>query len=115
MNEKIYTIEEIKKYIFQILKKYGIKRAYIFDSYARNEATKNSDVDIMISGGEQIKTILDMAGLELELRDILKKDVDVISEEVYLEEEDDEDGELVRKIFMNNVMKERIQIYEELQ
>lgn len=112
MSEKIYTIEEIKKYIFQILRKYGIQRAYIFGSYARNEATKNSDVDIMIVGGEQLKTILDMAGFEIELRNILKKDVDVISEEVYLEEDTDEDGELARKIFMNNVMKERVQIYE---
>lgn len=112
MSEKVYTIEEIKRYIFKILRKYGIQKAYIFGSYARNEATKNSDVDIMIVGGEQLKTILDMTGFEIELKNILKKDVDVISEEVYLEEDTDEDGELARKIFMNNVMKERVQIYE---
>ena len=112
MSDKIYTIEEIKKCIFQILKKYGIERAYLFGSYARNEANKNSDVDIMIVGGKRLKTLLDMAGFEIELKEMLKKDVDVISEEVYLEEDADEDGELARKIFMNNVMKERIQIYE---
>lgn len=112
MSEKIYTVEEIKKYILQILKKYGIERAYVFGSYARNEANKNSDIDIMIAGGNQINTLLDMAAFEIELRDILKKKVDVISEEVYLEEDNDEDGELARKIFMKNVMKERIKIYE---
>ena len=44
--------------------------------------------------------------------EVLKKKVDVISEEVYSEEDDDEDGELARKLFMRNVMKERVAIYE---
>lgn len=112
MNEKIYTLEEIKEHIFNILKKYGIKKAYIFGSYARNEAKKNSDIDIMIAGGNKIKTLLDITSFELELKEALKKKIDLISEEVYSEEDDDEDGELARKIFMKNVMKERIAIYE---
>lgn len=33
-------------------------------------------------------------------------------EEIFLEKDSDEDGELARKLFMNNVMKERVQIYE---
>lgn len=53
-----------------------------------------------------------MAGFEIDLKNALKKNVDVISEEVYLEEDDDEDGELARKLFMKNVMQERIMIYE---
>lgn len=112
MNEKIYSLEEIKKYILKVLKKYGVEKAYIFGSYARNEANPNSDVDIMIVGGSKIKTLLDMAGLEIDLKNALKKNVDVISEEVYLEEDDDEDGELARKLFMKNVMQERVMIYE---
>ena len=112
MNEKIYTLEEIREHIFNILKKYGIEKAYIFGSYARNEAKKNSDVDIMIVGGNRIKTLLDITSFEIELNEALKKKVDIISEEVYSEEDDDEDGELARKIFMKNVMKERVAIYE---
>lgn len=112
MNEKIYSLEEIKKYILKVLKEYGVEKAYIFGSYARNEANPNSDVDIMIVGGSKIKTILDMAGFEIDLKNALKKNVDVISEEVYLEEDDDEDGELARKLFMKNVMQERVMIYE---
>lgn len=111
MNERIYTLNEIQKYILNILKKYEIKKAYIFGSYARNEATKNSDVDIMIVGGDKINTLIDMAGFEIELRSALEKNVDVISEEVYTEEDDDIDGELARKLFMKNVMKERVAIY----
>ncbi len=48
MSEKVYTIEEIKKLIYEIFKKYGIEKAYIFGSYARGEAKQDSDVDIMI-------------------------------------------------------------------
>lgn len=112
LEDTIYSVEDIKKNIFNILKKYGIKKAYIFGSYARNEANKNSDIDIMIVGGIRLKTLLDMADFEIELMKVLKKNVDVISEEVYSEEDDDEDGELARKLFMKNVMRERILIYE---
>ena len=112
MSEKVYTIEEIKICIFKILKKYGIKKAYIFGSYARHEANKNSNIDIMIVGGDKIKTLLDMIGFEMELKNILKNDVNVISEEVYLEKDSDKDGELARKLFMKNVLEERIQIFE---
>ena len=112
MSKKVYTIEEIKNNILKILKKYNIERAYVFGSYARNEANQDSDVDIMIAGGKKIRTLLDMTGFEIELKRALKKNVDVISEEVYSEEDDDEDGELARKLFMKNVMQERVKIYE---
>ena len=42
MHEKVYTIEEIKEMIYDILKKYGIEKAYIFGSYARGEANQQS-------------------------------------------------------------------------
>lgn len=48
LTEKIYTIEEIKTITYKIFKKYNIKEAYIFGSYARGEATRNSDIDIII-------------------------------------------------------------------
>ena len=46
------TIEKIKEIITPICKKYGVKRAYLFGSYARNEATEKSDVDIRIESGK---------------------------------------------------------------
>ena len=41
-------LERIKRLITPIAKKYKLKSVYIFGSYARNEATKDSDVDILI-------------------------------------------------------------------
>ena len=42
------TIASIKRKIVPLLKQEGIKKAGIFGSYARGEAKKNSDIDILI-------------------------------------------------------------------
>jgi len=58
-----------------ILKKNNIARAGIFGSYARGEAKKNSDVDILIkfNGG-----LLSLVNLERELEESLGKKVDLL-------------------------------------
>ena len=71
MSEKVYTIEEIKEMIYDILKKYGIEKAYIFGSYARGEANQQSDIDIMIKKGK-LKTLLQLSALAYEIEQILK-------------------------------------------
>ena len=73
-------IEDMKKKIRTILKKYGIVRAGIFGSYARGEQKKNSDVDILIEPPTDRKfSLLDLVGLEFELENILNKKVDLVS------------------------------------
>ncbi len=69
-------ISKLKAKIKPILRKNKIARAGIFGSYARGEQNKNSDIDILIEfkGG-----LLDLVGLELELRKILKKKVDLLT------------------------------------
>jgi predicted nucleotidyltransferase len=42
-----YTIEQIKEKIKPIAEKYSIPAVYLFGSYARGEATANSDVDLL--------------------------------------------------------------------
>lgn len=66
----------------------------------------------MIVGGNKLKTLLDMINFEMKLEKILNKKVDVICEEVYSEEDDEEDGELAKKLFLKNIIKERVKIYE---
>ena len=113
MSEKVYTIEEIKKMIYDILKKYGIEKAYIFGSYARGEADKKSDVDIMIKKGK-LKTLLQLSALAYEIEQILKKQVDIVIEETYTDDiqYDSETIKLAKNIFYNEVKKERLNIYE---
>ena len=49
MNEKIYNIDEIKTISTEVFKKLNaIDKAYLFGSYARNEAKENSDIDFLL-------------------------------------------------------------------
>lgn len=72
------TIKAIKVKIVPILKRQGVIKAAIFGSAARNEITKNSDIDILVKLAKN-KSLLDLVGLKLELEDKLGRDVDVIS------------------------------------
>lgn len=71
------VLEKIKPKIIQILKKYNIKKAGIFGSYARGEQKKNSDIDIIIEPPKGIG--LGFIDIELELESKLKKKVDLLS------------------------------------
>ena len=75
--KEIYTIKKIKDTIKPILNKYGIYDINLFGSYARGEATKDSDVDIYCDKGN-IKTLIDQVLLEEELKNALNKEVDII-------------------------------------
>ena len=113
MSEKVYSIKEIKELIYDILKKYGVEKAYIFGSYARGEADKKSDIDIMIKKGK-LKTLLQLSALAYEIEQALKKQIDIVIEETYTKDVnyDSETIKLAKKIFYNEIKKERLSIYE---
>jgi len=69
-------IEEIKRKILPILKKYGVTKAGIFGSVARGEETKKSDIDILVEINTRM-SLLDFVGLKLELEDALGIPVDL--------------------------------------
>lgn len=48
MSDKIYTIEEIKSKLNIILKDKDVYSVILFGSYAKNTATQNSDIDLLI-------------------------------------------------------------------
>ena len=54
MSEKIYTIEEIKAILKKILKNMPVYTVILFGSYAKNKATKNSDIDLVIDTKETL-------------------------------------------------------------
>ena len=63
--------------ILPILKAAGVRRAAIFGSLARGEATDESDVDLLIDPPEHA-SLLDIVGLKLDLEDKLGRKVDVV-------------------------------------
>ena len=79
MDAKIKLSEEIKKKIISILVKYGIKKILIFGSYARNEATPNSDLDLIVEFPEGT-SLLDHIGIEFELSEALNMKIDLLSQ-----------------------------------
>ena len=114
MNTKIYTFDEIKSIAKPIIEKYKIKKAYLFGSYAREEAKSNSDVDIMIiKENSNINKLLDLAEFEEALQKALDKNVDVIIEETYLDNtvEDNKYGKLAKELFYKQVKKDRRVLY----
>ncbi len=72
------TRNEIKSVIIPILQKYDIIKASLFGSIVRGEATEESDIDILVEF-KKGRTLFDLVGLKMELEDILKKRVDVLT------------------------------------
>ena len=74
----VYSIAEIKERVIPIAENYGVKRVVLFGSYARGEATENSDVDFRIDEGK-IHDLFALSDFRLDLEDILCKKVDVVT------------------------------------
>lgn len=76
-------IAKIRRVIVPILKKNGVVKAGIFGSYARGEATKKSDVDILIKFNARArKSLLDLVGLELDIEEEVGRKVDLVEYDV---------------------------------
>ncbi|MBO4666583.1 MAG: nucleotidyltransferase domain-containing protein, partial [Bacilli bacterium] len=70
INSGILTIKQIKERIKPVMAKHNIKEVYLFGSYSRGEATRNSDVDIYCDNGD-INSLYDEVGLVEELENAL--------------------------------------------
>ncbi len=55
MKKTIYTKEKISESVQSLLKKYHAEKAILFGSYARGEATEESDIDLIIVGGAEFE------------------------------------------------------------
>ena len=51
----------------------------VFGSVARGEASEGSDIDFLVDL-EPGRSLFDLGGLLMDLRDLLERDVDVVSE-----------------------------------
>ena len=96
----ILTIDEIKKKIRPVCERYNVKKLFLFGSYARGEATEESDIDVRLISGRDID-LFKMVGLRLDLEEALGKEVDLISQI-------SEDS----KIFKKHYEKDAVLIYE---
>lgn len=56
-----------------------VLRAFLFGSYARNEAEGGSDIDILVELDYSEHIGLGFAGMKLELEDLLQRKIDLVS------------------------------------
>ena len=74
----IMGIKRVTNKTSGILFSYGVKKAALFGSYARNQQTKESDIDILVELGNKKLSLLDYVGLKLDLEKSLGRKVDLV-------------------------------------
>ena len=97
MNDNVFTLNDIVSLVKPIVEKYGVEEMYLFGSYARGEADNDSDLDFLVFGGAHFKLTMIFALAE-ELREVLKKEVDVFEINEINKDSD----------FYHTIMKERL-------
>lgn len=75
----IYKLETIREKLRPIFESYPINRAVLFGSYARGEATPDSDLDIAVNCEDELRG-LRFFGVWVDLEDTLGKEVDLVDE-----------------------------------
>jgi predicted nucleotidyltransferase len=74
---QIEEIKKVRKQLYQIAAKHGIRKVYVFGSVARGECTDISDVDFLIEMDEEASA-LGVGAFQYEVQQLLGIDIDVI-------------------------------------
>lgn len=103
-NGSVYTLDEIRERIIPVAQKYNIPLVYIFGSYARKDATSESDIDLLIDA-DYITGFFAIGSVFTALEESLGKEIDLITLRAF-EKSDD-------LLFVERVTKERVLIYDD--
>lgn len=69
-----------REQILQVAARHGARDVRLFGSAARGEATEASDVDLLVTM-EPGRSLVDLGELVADLRDLLGREVDVVTED----------------------------------
>ena len=78
--------------------KHKVTKAGIFGSYAKLQAKRGSDVDILVELGTEI-SLLDFVGIKLEIEKILNRKVDLV------------EYQAIKPALKQKILQEEIRIY----
>jgi predicted nucleotidyltransferase len=78
MVEENLDVDEIRRIVKPILEEENVVKAEVFGSYAREEQSKESDIDFLVEF-EGDKTLIDIANLRKKLEKALGREVDVLT------------------------------------
>lgn len=71
-------ISEIRREVTPIAQFYGVKRLYLFGSYAKGTADKESDLDLLVEKGKPM-SLLQLSGMRQMLQDAMNLPVDLVT------------------------------------
>lgn len=94
------TIEELKTKISPVAVAHGVDEVYLFGSYARGEATSESDIDLVIRPGA-IRTFMQLGRFLTDLEAQFSVKLDVLT----LDQMESE------PLLEKNILRDRILIY----
>lgn len=101
MNDKIYSLEELKSILKEVLINFDVKKAILFGSYAKNTPNSNSDIDLVIDSEGKLLNIY-FYGLLENLVQKFQKNIDLF-----------EISEIQKNSrIYNDIQKEGIVVYE---
>ena len=101
MSEKIYTIEEIKEILKEILRDKPVYKVILFGSYAKQKATKKSDIDLVIDTNSELKGFA-LLKLICQIQEKLQKEVDGLEKYEIIE----------NSLIDNEIKKTGVVVYE---
>lgn len=75
-----YTVEEIARRVAPVARQYGLPAVYLFGSYARGEASADSDIDLLVDlTGTGIDSLMKLGGLYNDLEEALGTSLDLVT------------------------------------
>lgn len=92
-------IEQLKAQLAPVFARYGVRKAALFGSTAREETDSDSDIDILVDLPEEL-SLVDVSGLKLALEDTLGISVDLV------------EYSAVKPAIKERVMSDHIPVYE---
>ena len=72
------NISEIQKEVIPIAKFYEVKRLYLFGSYAKGTANRESDLDLLVEKGKPM-SLLKLSGMRQRVQEALHLSVDLVT------------------------------------
>lgn len=90
MSSEIYTIEQLKTMLIPVFRLHGVKRAVLFGSYGKGQASTHSDIDLLVDSSLRG---LRFVGLMEDVRSTVDKEVDLFDVS-HVEENSEIDAEI---------------------
>ena len=107
-NSPVLPLDAIRYLVRPLASKYSLKSLYVFGSYARGDATPESDIDLMVDGGD-VDTAEKYFSMKSELAEVLGRDVDLVMASAAKK-----NTTRAGRRFLDHYERDRILIYEQV-